>query len=67
MTFVVRPGPCVFGPNESHWLYAWRYSNHFTNAYSSHIILVTEHGWCDFMTHQAGLTPAARPALRTPG
>jgi hypothetical protein len=67
MTFVVRSGPCVFGPNERNWLFAWRYSNHLTNAYSSNLILVTEHGWCDFMTHEAGLTPAARPAVRTPG
>lgn len=57
MTLVVRPGPCVFGPNESRWMNAWRYSNHFANAFSGGVILVTEHGWCDFMTNEAGHSP----------
>lgn len=57
MTIVVRPGPCVFGPNESCWFMAWRYSNHLTNAYVGDLILVTEHGWCDFMTYEAGHSP----------
>jgi hypothetical protein len=67
MTFVVRPGACVFGPNERNWLFAWRYSNHLTQAFTSNLILVTEHGWCDFMTHEAGAAPVARRAVRTPG
>jgi hypothetical protein len=67
MTFVVRPGPCVFGPNERNWLLAWRYSNHLTQAFTGNLILVTEYGWCDLMTDEAGATPAVRPAVRTPG
>jgi len=55
---VVRPGLCVFGLNEASWFNAWRYSNHLTNAYSGSLILVTEHGWTDFMSDTAGLSPA---------
>jgi hypothetical protein len=62
MTFVVRPGLCVFGPNESLWMLAWRYSHHFTNAYDGYVSLVTEHGWCDFMTRFADHEPAMKPA-----
>lgn len=58
VTVVVRPGLCVFGPNEGLWLSAWRYSNHLANVYSGSLILVTEHGWTDFMTDTAGVTPA---------
>jgi hypothetical protein len=58
VTVVVRPGYCVFGPNEGNWLSAWKYSNHMTNAFNGGLILVTEHGWSDFMTHAAGLSPA---------
>jgi hypothetical protein len=57
-TVLVRPGLCVFGPNESRWMEAWRYSNHLTNAFVGDLILVTEHGWCDFMTYEAGHSPA---------
>lgn len=71
LTIVVRPGLCVFGPNEGQWLSAWRYSNHFANAYDGSLILVTEHGWVDFMTDTAGHSPAmgsavvGEPELRT--
>ena len=58
LTVLVRPGLCVFGPNESVWLNAWRYSNHLARAFGSELILVTEHGWCDFMTECAGTEPA---------
>lgn len=59
---VVRPGLCVFGPNESTWLMANRYANHLADVWSMQLILVTEHGWVDFMTYEAGLTPALVPA-----
>src|SRR3954452_16135647 len=39
MTIVVRPGLCVFGPNENQWFRAWRYSNHLAHAYSGDLIL----------------------------
>lgn len=58
VTVLVRPGLCVFGPNEGCWFSAWRYSNHLTNAYDGSLILVTEHGWADFMSDTAGLAPA---------
>ncbi|HET7355602.1 MAG TPA: hypothetical protein VFJ09_02895 [Nocardioidaceae bacterium] len=58
VTFVVRRGLCVLGPNEGRWMSAWRYSNHLTNAYDGSVVLVTEHGWYDFMADAAGHTPA---------
>jgi hypothetical protein len=58
VTVIARPGLCVFGENEANWFSAWRYSNHLTNAYSGSLILVTEHGWSDFMSDTAGLSPA---------
>lgn len=57
-TVVVRRGLCVFGPNEAHWFMAWRYANHLSRAHTGDLILVTEHGWTDFMTEFAGHTPA---------
>ncbi len=58
LTLVARPGLCVFGPDEGTWLQAWRYSNHFTNAWSGSLVVVTEHGWVDFMSYAGGHTPA---------
>lgn len=58
VTVLVRPGLCVFGPNEGRWLKAWRYSHHFTDAFDGHVIVVTEHGWADFMTEFADHSPA---------
>ena len=58
LTLVVRPGLCVFGPNEGRWMSAWRYSNHFRNCFDGSVILITEHGWVDLMTDTAGHSPA---------
>ena len=58
LTVLVRGGLCLFGPNEGRWMAAWRYSNHLANAFDGSMILVTEHGWCDFMTDEAGHSPA---------
>jgi hypothetical protein len=57
VTVVVRPGRCVFGPNEAVWFRGWRYSNHFESAFSGDMVLVTEHGWSDFMSGEAGHEP----------
>lgn len=57
VTVIVRPGRCIIGPNEAVWLSGWRYSNHLAPVYDSDLILVTEHGWTDFMTTWAGHTP----------
>jgi hypothetical protein len=55
---LVRRGLCVFGPHEKYWHLAWRYINHCRPMYSGHVILVTEHGWVDFMTKAADVEPA---------
>jgi hypothetical protein len=57
MTVIVRPGRTVFGPNESVWFRGWRYANHFEAISTGDLILVTEHGWLDFMTDEAGHEP----------
>ena len=57
-TLIVRPGRCVFGPNEAVWFRGWRYSNHAESLHSGDLILVTEHGWTDFMTGCAGRSPS---------
>jgi len=58
MTVLVRPGAAIFGPHESRWMLGWRYSHHFTSAFTGGVILVTEHGWVDFMTDWGGHQPA---------
>lgn len=67
VTVVVRPGRCVIGPNEAVWLSGWRYSNHLAPVYDSDLILVTEHGWTDFMTAWAGHTPRMRSSAQVVG
>jgi hypothetical protein len=58
---VVRPGLCVFGPNEAVWFRAERYANFMASLWSVTDMLVTEHGWLDLMTNEAGTSPAAVP------
>lgn len=57
LTVVARRGFAVFGANELRWMYAWRYSNHGADAYSGDVVLLTEHGWYDFMTGWGGHEP----------
>lgn len=57
MTIVVRPGFTVLGPNERVWLSGWRYANHFQGMFTGDVIVVTEHGWLNFMTNEAGRSP----------
>ncbi len=57
VTIVVRPGYAVFGPNEGVWCKGWRYANHGQCLHTGELVLVTEHGWADFMTDTAGLEP----------
>lgn len=57
LTVLVRRGLTVFGPYESQWMLAWRYSNHSEDAFTTDVALVTEHGWCDFMSDDAGHEP----------
>jgi hypothetical protein len=65
VTVVARPGFAVFGAQEMPWMYAWRYSNHLRRLFSGDIVLVTDHGWHDFMTgwggHEPRITAYARP------
>ncbi|MDO9457254.1 hypothetical protein [Nocardioides sp.] len=58
MTIVVRPGLTVLGAGEYAWLNGWRYANHLRSCYSSGLMLVTGHGWMDFMTEWGGESPA---------
>jgi hypothetical protein len=58
---VVRPGLCVFGPNEATWFRAERKARLLANVWPVSDMLVTEHGWLDFMTSRAGTTPHAVP------
>lgn len=57
VTIIVRPGYAVFGPNEAVWCKGWRYANHFQSVHTGELVLVTEHGWADFMTDAAGHEP----------
>ncbi|MGH3384324.1 MAG: hypothetical protein ACRDO1_07080 [Nocardioidaceae bacterium] len=57
MTVLVRSGPTIFGANESRWFVGWRYSNHVMDAITGDVLLVTEHGWADFMTDWGGHEP----------
>lgn len=57
VTVIVRPGRCVFGPNEAVWLNGWHHPNHFESAFSGDLVLVTEHGWADLMSAEAGHEP----------
>jgi hypothetical protein len=57
MTIIVRPGLTVVGPNESVWLNGWRSANHFQGIHTGDLIVVTEHGWLEFMTNEAGHFP----------
>ena len=59
---VVRTGLCVMGANESQWFLAWRYVNHFQRLFSGDLILVTEHGWADFITNLGGAEPSLNAA-----
>jgi len=56
---VVRPGLCVTGPNEGMWFVAGRYANLGGTLWSVREVLVTEHGWLDITTNEAGHTPRA--------
>ena len=67
VTIVARHGFTVLGPRETKWLIAWRYSNHLTNAYSGSLMIVTEHGWTDFMSGTGGATPRLEKPLRLVG
>ena len=58
---IVRPGLCVFGLNEGVWFRAERYANVGGALWPIRDMLVTEHGWLDFMTNEASSLPAAIP------
>lgn len=57
MTVVPRTGFAVVGEDEGRWLSAWLYSNHGTNAFSSDLAVITEHGWVEFMSEWGGREP----------
>ena len=39
-------------------LAGWRYANHFMPVFEGGLLLVTEHGWYDWYSGEAGHTPA---------
>ncbi len=67
VTVVCRTGRTVTTANEWQWASAWRYANHFTDAYNGDIFAMTPHGWIS-LEGRAGLRPALedrdRPVLR---
>ncbi len=60
MTITARRGLTVFGPAEIACLSAWRYSNHLIDVFVGDLMVVTEHGWADFMTGWGGPEPRLR-------
>lgn len=70
VTVLARRGLTVFGGNEANWFSAWRYSNHLCSTFDGGMILVTEHGWRDFMTdwgdHYPRIEDVKPPGLVVP-
>ena len=58
VTVIARSGLAVFGAAELDWLLAWRYSNHHVRVYDAGLVLVTEHGWVDFISQRGASTPS---------
>jgi hypothetical protein len=56
-TILARRGLAIIGPRERGWLAAWRYSNHLMHAYSGEVIVLTEHGWVEFVGDRGGFAP----------
>ncbi len=57
MTISARRGLAVFGPAEAACMNAWRYCGHLVDAFVGDLLLVTEHGWADFMSGWGGPQP----------
>jgi len=57
MTILARRGLAIIGPLERKWLAAWRYSNHLMHTYSGELIVLTEHGWVEFVGDRGGYEP----------
>ncbi|WP_375479085.1 hypothetical protein [uncultured Jatrophihabitans sp.] len=62
VTVIARSGLAVFGADERDWLLAWRYSNHLAPVFDGGLVLVTEHGWVDFMSERG----ASKPSITRP-
>lgn len=68
MTISARRGLAVFGPDEMACLSTWRYCGHLVDAFVGELIVVTEHGWADFMSGWGGREPRLQlPESRSPG
>ena len=57
VTIIARHGFNTWSHVEKTWAIAWRYSNHFTDAFHGDLIVVTEHGWASMDTHAGGHRP----------
>ena len=57
MTISARRGLAVFGPAEAACMSTWRQCGHLVDAFVGDLLLVTEHGWTDFMSGWGGREP----------
>jgi hypothetical protein len=62
VTVIVRPGLAEAGPYEAAWTSAWKKSNHLRPAFTGNVLLVTEHGWYDLMSHLGASFPRMQSA-----
>ena len=58
LTILVRRGLTVLDGTDAEVLDGWRYANHLMPVFDGGLLLVTEHGWYDWLTGLAGHTPA---------
>lgn len=58
VTVVCREGRVVSTADESQFITAWRYSNHFTVAFAGDVFAVTPHGWTGALREACGLLPS---------
>jgi hypothetical protein len=58
LTILVRRGLTVIDGRDAEVLEGWRYANHLMPTFDGGLLVVTEHGWHDWLTGCAGHTPA---------
>lgn len=61
LTILVRRGLTVLDGTDAEVLEGWRYANHLMPVFDGGLLVVTEHGWYDWLTGLAGHTPALVP------
>lgn len=58
LTIRVRRGLTVIDGVDAEVLEGWRYANHLMPVFDGGLLVVTEHGWYDWLTGCAGHSPA---------